>query len=113
MNPARWFTGNLVAGVVRASKALIAGSSKNLDYLQIATVTVQSGQIGDSATSLLGHWGATPIAQRAGSAQGLVTTAQVTTSTFGFSQTQGNAVLAQLAEIRNSLVAMGLWKGSA
>ena len=55
-----------------------------------------------------------PIAIRAGAAQVAVsTTASQTTTPYGFStSTQADAIVAMLGEIRATLVATGLWKGS-
>ena len=71
-------------------------------------------KIGQSATDKLGFYGVTPVAQRAGSAQAAVpTTAATSTSPFGYSEAQANAIVALLNEIRAALVAAGLIKGSA
>lgn len=71
--------------------------------------------IGQSSTDKLGFYGlATPVVRRSGTAQasiGPYTTTQ--TSAFGFSTSAMiNEVLAQLKEVRDTLVAYGLWAGA-
>ena len=63
--------------------------------------------VGDSATEKLGFYGKTPIAQRSGAAQN--TTLVGTASSTAFT----TADKAALVEIMNTLVALGVWKGSA
>lgn len=82
-------------------------------------------QVGQSATDKVGLYGATPVAQRAGADQVVVTAAVGTKiatgiladATASFSQTVTNnnnaTIAASLAEIRAALVAIGLIKGSA
>jgi uncharacterized protein YkwD len=71
-------------------------------------------QIGNSTTEKVGFHGATPIVQRSGAAQAAVaTTAATSSSPFGFSEAQANAIVALVNELRASLVASGLIKGSA
>jgi hypothetical protein len=71
-------------------------------------------QVGESITVELGFHGAAPSAQRAGAAQAAVATTAATSSTpFGYSEAQANAIVALLNEIRATLVAKGLMKGSA
>lgn len=71
---------------------------------------VQIGQTGEK----LGFLGATPIVQRAGAAQAAVATTAATSSTpFGYSEAQANAIVALVNELRAALVANGLIKGSA
>lgn len=66
------------------------------------------------ATVKLGFHGATPTAQRAGSAQAAVATTAATNSTpYGFSEVQANGIVTLLNEIRATLVEKGLMKGSA
>ena len=70
--------------------------------------------LGQSATDTISFYGFTPIAQRAGAAQGTFTTTMTSTTAFGFgTQTAADAAIALLAEIRATLVALGLIKGSA
>lgn len=71
--------------------------------------------VGQSAEDKVGFYGTTPVAQRAGAAQAAVATAAATkTSPAGFATTtQANAIVALVNEIRATLVALGLMKGSA
>lgn len=73
-------------------------------------VDVQNG-----ANYYCGFYGTTPIAQRAGAAQAAVTTtASQTTTPYGFStSTQADAIVTLVNELRASMVALGLIKGSA
>ncbi|HKP93451.1 MAG TPA: hypothetical protein VJS88_06110 [Chthoniobacterales bacterium] len=76
--------------------------------------TTSGYKIGTSATQTVGFHGATPVAQRSGAAQAAVaTTAATNSSPYGFSQTQADAIVTLLNEIRATLVAKGLMKGSA
>lgn len=64
-------------------------------------------QFGDATSDTVGFYGKTPISQRAGAAQatsliGTASAADVTTDHK-----------AALLEIMNTLVALGIWKGSA
>lgn len=70
--------------------------------------------LGQSATDKVGFYGASPIVQRSGSAQAAVATTAATSSTpYGYSQAQANGIVTLLNEIRATLVAAGLMKGSA
>lgn len=73
--------------------------------------------VGGATTDLIGLYGVTPIAQRAGAAQAALTATGVTssgTTTYGFSTEAGAiAAIALLAEIRAALVAIGAIKGAA
>lgn len=71
---------------------------------------VQIGQTGEK----LGFLGATPIVQRASAAGAAVaTTASTNSSPYGFSEAQANGIITLLNEVRATLVAFGLHKGSA
>lgn len=71
---------------------------------------VQIGATGEK----LGFLGATPIVQRVGAAGVAVATTAATSSTpFGFSEAQANAIVALVNECRATLVALGLHKGAA
>lgn len=61
--------------------------------------------LGTSPSSLVGAYGATPVAQRASSNQ--ASSNLTTSSSFGASQ------VAVIQEIMNTLTALGLWKGAA
>jgi UDP-N-acetyl-D-mannosaminuronic acid transferase (WecB/TagA/CpsF family) len=70
--------------------------------------------VGQSATDKVGFYGATPVAQRAGAAQAAVTTTAATSTTpFGYSEAQANAIVALVNEMRAALVALGIIKGAA
>lgn len=72
-------------------------------------------KIGTAATSLVGFYGATPVVQRAtASSHTTIATTVVVSTTganmWGFTTSaQGNAVLAAVAEIQATLVAIGIW----
>lgn len=69
--------------------------------------------VGSSATDLISFYGATPVAQRSGSAQAaVVTTAATSTSPYGFTSSQANAIVTLVNELRAALVALGAIKGS-
>ena len=70
--------------------------------------------IGKTTADKIGFHGSTPSAQRSGSAQdAVVDTAATSTTPFGYTEEQANAIIALLNEIRATLVAKGLMKGSA
>lgn len=95
----------------------------------LKTETPKSGggmQVGQSATDLVGFYGATPVAQPAAAIQGAITddsggTANLSTGVTTITGTYNSAILAnafattlaQLEEIRASLVEVGILKGSA
>lgn len=63
--------------------------------------------LGQSATDLVGMYGATPVAQRASSIQ-------ATSVISAYSSTTASALIgALLVEIANTLNALGVWKGTA
>ncbi len=72
-------------------------------------------QIGGAATATLGLYGATPVVQRATAASHTTIATTVVVSTTGANMwgfttsSQGNAVLAAVAEIQATLVALGIW----
>jgi len=74
-------------------------------------------QIGGSATDKVAFFGVTPAAQRASSAQAALTTALASvTATGGFAfalSTGFSTFLALVEEMRATLVAHGLMKGSS
>lgn len=70
--------------------------------------------LGQSASDLVGFYGATPVVQRATAASHttIATTNAVSTTSaiWGFStSTQANALIAAVAELQATLVANGLW----
>jgi hypothetical protein len=71
--------------------------------------------VGTTATSLIAFYGATPIVQPTSSAQAALTLTTVLqgASAYGFTTNTGlTAFLAQVENIRASLVLLGLLKGS-
>lgn len=69
--------------------------------------------VGSSATEKVAFFGITPAVQPTNAAQAALTLTTATTSGFGFSTSAGfNAFVAQLENIRASLVTLGLLKGS-
>ncbi len=79
-----------------------------------ATSHVKSDVLEHRSGGTVGFYGISPIAQRSGSAQAEFTITIGTSQTsWGFaSSDQFNAFVLQLREIRNTLVALGLWAGS-
>lgn len=75
----------------------------------------QPVQFGGSAAATLGFYGATPVVQRATAASHTTIATTVVVSTTGANMwgfttsSQGNAVLAAVAEIQATLVALGVW----
>ncbi len=63
--------------------------------------------VGNAITSKVGHYGVTPIAQRAGASQA--------TSLVGTASSTAVDTLLKAAviEIMNTLAALGIWKGAA
>jgi len=71
-------------------------------YEQVTYNSPDGAQIGDSASEKIGFYGATPVVQRA-TATTHTTTNVVTSASFGTLQ------VAQIQEIQNTLIALGLW----
>lgn len=71
--------------------------------------------VGQAATDLVGFYGATPIAQRASSAQAAVAATGASNSTpYGFTTAaQADAIVTLVNELRAALVAAGIIKGAA
>lgn len=68
---------------------------------------------GASASSTVGFYGVTPVAQSTNAAQAALTAVTATVGGVGFVTTAGfSAFIAQLENIRASLVLLGLIKGS-
>ena len=74
-------------------------------YEQVTYNSPDGAQIGQSATEKVGFYGAVPVAQRSGSIQG---TAAVAAATISVSTN----LAAWAAEVRSTLVGLGIWKGS-
>lgn len=87
----------------------IATSIENLSHNSPDGATFGSG-----ITEKISFYGVTPIAQRSGSAQASFTITIGTSQTsWGFAASdQFNNFVLQLREMRNTLVALGLWAGS-
>jgi len=70
--------------------------------------------LGESTSDPVGFYGTNGIAQRASAAQAALTLTTATSAGFGYSTaTAFNAAVAQMEEMRATLVALGLMKGSA
>lgn len=72
------------------------------DYEQLSYNSPAGCQIGSSASEKVGFYGATPVVQRA-TATTHTTTNVVTSASFGTLQ------VAQIQEIQNTLIALGIW----
>ena len=72
------------------------------DYEQVTYNGPAGAQIGSGASEKVGFYGATPVAQRA-TATTHTTTNVVTSASFGTLQ------VAQIQEIQNTLIAIGIW----
>lgn len=90
------------------------GDGNTGEVIQIGR-TAQSVQVGGSAATTVGLYGATPVVQRATAASHTTIATTVVVSTTGANMwgfttsSQGNAVLAAVAEIQATLVALGVW----
>jgi hypothetical protein len=83
------------------------------DYEQLSYGAPAGAMLGKSASEKVGFWGVTPIIQPTNSAQAALTLTTATSGGFGFSTSAGFlAAIAQIENIRASLVLMGLLKGS-
>ena len=70
--------------------------------------------LGESTSDPVGFYGTNGIPQRASAAQAALTLTTATSAGFGYSTaTAFNAAVAQMEEMRATLVALGLMKGSA
>lgn len=72
------------------------------DYEQLSYGAPAGCMIGKDATEKVGFYGATPVVQRA-TATTHTTTNVVTSASFGTLQ------VAQIQEIQNTLIALGIW----
>lgn len=79
--------------------------SQPTEYEQVSYNSPDGAQFGKTSTDKVGFLGATPISQRASSNQ--ATTNIAVSASFGATQ------LAVVQEIMNTLIALGLMKGSA
>jgi lipid-binding SYLF domain-containing protein len=97
-----------IDGAVIGGKTPAAGTFANL-------TSTGASKIGGAATDTLGFFGTTPAAQRTAATQATLgaVTATVASGVYGFNSTTAfTAMLAQLEEIRATLAAHGLFKGS-
>ena len=70
--------------------------------------------LGYDTSAKVGFYGYTPIVQRSGASQGTFTTGMTQSTGYGFlTSTAADAAVALLTEIRATLVALGIMKGSA
>lgn len=70
--------------------------------------------LGESTSDPVGFYGTNGIPQRASAAQAALTLTTATSAGFGYSTaTAFDAAVAQMEEMRATLVALGLMKGSA
>lgn len=82
------------------------------NVMQVGDRRSEGVSLGGATTDKISLYGVTPIAQRTNSAQATVTVT-LTTGGVGFVTTaQAQAVVDQLTELRNALVALGAIKGS-
>ena len=87
----------------------------NLNESLIIGRATQPVKLQNSAAGTLGLYGATPVVQRATAASHTTIATTVVVSTTGSNMwgfttsSQGNAVLAAVAEIQATLVALGIW----
>lgn len=72
------------------------------DFEQVTYNAPAGAQIGQSPSEKIGFYGATPVVQRA-TATTHTTTNVVTSASFGTLQ------VAQIQEIQNTLIALGIW----
>lgn len=72
------------------------------DYEQVTYNAPGGAQIGSSASEKVGFYGATPVVQRA-TATTHTTTNVVTSASYGTLQ------VAQMQEVMNTLIALGVW----
>ncbi|HEX5320433.1 MAG TPA: hypothetical protein VFW46_14820 [Stellaceae bacterium] len=81
---------------------------------QLSNGSADGNVLGQSETDLIAFYGATPVAQRSGSAQAAVTTTTATTtSPWGFATSaQANAVITLVNELRATLVQNGMIAGA-
>ena len=83
------------------------------DYEQAFYGANAGGMVGASATEKVGFWGVTPVTQPTNAAQAALTLTTAVSSGFAFTTSAGfAAMLAQLENIRASLVLVGILKGS-
>ena len=72
------------------------------DYEQVTYNGPSGAQIGKSATEKVGFYGATPVVQ-------LATATTHTTTNVVTSASYGTLQVAQMQEVMNTLIALGIW----
>jgi hypothetical protein len=83
------------------------------DYEQVGYGAPGGTMLGSSASEKVGFFGIAPVVQPTNAAQAALTLTTATTAGFGWSTSAGFiAAVAQLENIRASLVLLGLLKGS-
>ena len=92
----------------------ITTTGVQLTDVNVALGTATGTKLGTATTQKLAFHNSTPVVQRAGAAQAAVATDAATSTTpFGYSEAQANAIVALVNELRAVLVEKGLMKGSA
>jgi hypothetical protein len=76
-----------------------------MPVVSLSNKGVDGNRLGQTAADLVGHYGVTPVSQRAAAAQA--------TSLLSSSAAFSTAHLAALQEVMNTLAAIGWWKGAA
>lgn len=102
-----------------------SGSSVAAGFTRLSELTLADGgnfkvgtsvgtKIGTATGEKIAFHGATPVIQRSSAAQNAVAATGATQSSpWGYStETQANAIITLLNEVRAALVEKGLWKGS-
>lgn len=98
----------------KAGAETVTGNKTLADAVDVPLGTVTGSKIGTAAAQKLAFHNATPVVQRASADQAAVPTDPATsTSPFGFSEAQANALVALVNELRAAAVEKGLIKGSA
>ena len=97
-------------------------TTPSTNRMQVISVSGANATLGDTgevlgaaATSTIGFYGTTPIAQRTSAVQTTISTSApvAISSGFGFATSaQMISLLAAVAEIQATLTLLGLWKGS-
>jgi len=76
--------------------------------------TPDGNRVGQTASSMVALWGATPVSQASGANQAALSTSSIAVDAVLTTVVGGyNEVVALLPEIRTALVNAGLMKGSA
>lgn len=82
-------------------------------YLEVTDGRPDGAHVGQNTSDKVGFWGVTPVTQPTNSAQAALTATTASSGGFGFSTSADFlAFIAQLENIRASLVTVGILKGS-